>query len=77
MYTTFHEPDGEANQRCILSTNAHRQDAAEIDWENDPPEVIAEMLGARYELDDRGHARSIQPRESPAAAGHDGARGEP
>ncbi len=77
LYTTFHEPGGEANQRCILSTNAHRQDAAEIDWENDAPEVIAEQLGARYDLDERGHARSIQPRESPATADHDGARSGP
>ena len=69
LYTTFHEPGGEASQHCILSTNAHRKDAAEIDWENDPPEVIAERLGARYDLDERGHARSIQPRESAAASG--------
>lgn len=68
-YATFHDPDGEAAQRCILTTNAHRAAAADIDWENDPPEVIAERLGARYELDERGIAVEVTPRESPAGAG--------
>lgn len=60
-YTTFHELGGEAQQRCILSTPARRRDAAEIDWDADPPDVIAERLGARYELDARGAAQPIEP----------------
>src|SRR3990172_10136840 len=39
VYTTLQEPGAEVTQRCILSTIAGRADAAEIDWENDPPEV--------------------------------------
>lgn len=65
-YTTFQEPGGEASQSCILSTDASREDATEIDWENDPPEVIAERLGARYELDERGTAIPIEPHKQPS-----------
>ena len=68
-YTTFQPPGGEASQSCILSTDASREDAAEIDWDNDPPEVIAERLGARYELDERGTAKPIEPYKQPASTG--------
>jgi hypothetical protein len=61
VYTTFHELGAQALQRCILTTLAHRADAAEIDWENDAPEAIAERLGARYQLDERGDARPVEP----------------
>ncbi len=61
IYTTFQESAGEAAQRCILSTLARRSDAAEVDWDSDPPDTIAEMLGARYELDEGGVALPIEP----------------
>ena len=61
VYTTFHEADGAAMQRCILTVVATREDAATIDWDNDPPEVIAEQLGARYQLDGRGLPQPIEP----------------
>src|SRR3990172_2206120 len=65
-YSTFHEPGGEAVQRCILSVVAHRSAAAAIDWENDAPEVIAEQLGARYRLDER---RAPPPPPPPPGGG--------
>ncbi len=63
VYTTFHKSGGEPAQHCILSTLAERSVAAELDWDNDPPEVIAERLGARYELDAGGLAQPIEPDE--------------
>jgi hypothetical protein len=76
VYTTFHEPNGDAVQRCILTTIAHRGDAAGVDWDDEPPESIAERLGARYELDILGHAQPIEPDEEAIRVGvngsHDG-----
>jgi hypothetical protein len=76
VYTTFQEPGGEVTQRCILSTLARRADAAEIDWENDPPEVIAERLGARYQLDTHGAALPIEPDEEAVRVSVNGSRAD-
>lgn len=62
VFTTFQEA-GQVSQRCILSAVAHRADAVGVDWENDAPEEIAERLGARYRLDDRGSPLPIEPDE--------------
>jgi hypothetical protein len=74
-YTTLQEAGGEVTQRCILSAVADRAAAAEIDWDSDPPEVIAERLGARYQLDARGGALPIDPEEQAPRIGDNGARG--
>jgi hypothetical protein len=74
-YTTLQEASGEVTQRCILSALADRAAAAEIDWDSDPPEVIAERLGARYQLDARGGALPIDPEEQAPRIGSNGARG--
>ena len=73
-YTTLQEPSGEVTQRCILSAVADRDAAAEVDWDSDPPEVIAERLGARYQLDARGDAQPIEP--EPARVSTNGSRRE-
>ncbi len=67
-YTTFQKEGGEASQSCIVSTEASREHIVDIDWEIDPPEIIAERLGARYELDERGSAKPITPNNQPAPA---------
>ena len=71
-YTTFHEASGDAAQRCILSAATDRAHAAEVDWENDPPEVIAEQLGARYALDARGVPQAIDPEGGQAPVSSNG-----
>jgi hypothetical protein len=60
-YSTFHDESGRASQSCVMTTTAHRSAAAEVDWDNDAPEVIAEQLGARYELDPRGQPLPVEP----------------
>ena len=61
-YTTVQD-GGAVAQRCIMTTVAHRADAAQIDWDVDPPDVIAERLGARYEADNHGGALPVEPEE--------------
>jgi hypothetical protein len=76
-YTTFQEPNGQVTQRCILSALADRAEAAEVDWDNDAPEVIAERLGALYELDSRGVALPIDPARHAAWTTPNGVNGSP
>lgn len=76
IYATFGEPAGDVSQSCILSTLAQRSAAAEVDWENDPPEVITEMLGARYRLDGRGGPLPIDHDEAATQASSNGSRGD-
>jgi hypothetical protein len=59
-YTTVQD-GGVASQRCIMTTGANRADAAQVDWDTDPSDVIAERLGARYEVDSRGVPQEIAP----------------
>jgi hypothetical protein len=59
-YTTVQD-GGVATQQCIMTTAANRADAAQIDWDADPADVIAERLGARYEIDRQGTPKTIQP----------------
>lgn len=74
VYTTFHEAGVEPTQRCILTTLADRAAAAEVDWDDDPPEAIADRLGARYRLDERGGALPVEPDEEGARASKNGSR---
>jgi hypothetical protein len=74
-YATFHEVGGKPAQRCILSTIADRATAAEVDWDNEPAEVIAEHLGAHYELDSRGEAQPIHPDDVAVRPTENGAKG--
>ena len=71
-YTTYHQEGGAVNQRCILSTLGQRAAAAEVDWETDPPEAVVELLGGRYQLDNRGVALPFEPDEEAVRAGADG-----
>lgn len=61
VYSTFHEAGMQPTQRCILSLLSDRATAAEVDWDDDPPEVVAEQLGARYQLDAQGAPEAIEP----------------
>ena len=73
VYSTFHEPDGSATQRCIASTLVERAVAAEVDWDNDPPEVVAEQLGAKYELDAHGNPVPFEPDTNEVRVSRNGA----
>jgi hypothetical protein len=73
-YTTFHQPSGEATQRCILTTLGNRAAAAEVDWESDPPEIIVALLGGRYDVDGQGVALPIDPEEEAARLSENGSR---
>jgi hypothetical protein len=74
VFTTFSEPSGEATQRCIMSTLASRDAAGEVDWDADPPEAVAERLGAHYDVDVHGTPHPIQPDEDAVRVSANGAK---
>lgn len=61
VYTTFHDPAGVPEQRCILSTVADRAIADEIDWEALTPSEIIGRFDSCYRVDSRGLAEPIDP----------------
>jgi hypothetical protein len=61
VYSTFGSGEGTAEQRCILSATANRVEAAGIDWESTPAREIVERLESRFEVDDAGNGRPIEP----------------
>jgi len=67
IYSTFRDENG-SSQRCILSTRAEREVAAEVDWEDADAEDVVRTFGGRYALDDRGNALPIEPDKPRASA---------
>jgi hypothetical protein len=63
VYSTFHAPDGMAEQRCILSVVADRATADGIDWEALRPAEIVNRFESRYDVDARGIAEPFDPGE--------------
>lgn len=70
VYTTFRQEHGPGEQRCILSTVADRESAADVDWDEDPPEAIVRRFGGRCTRDAQGQPQAIEP---PALATGQGA----
>jgi hypothetical protein len=60
IYSTFRDEHG-SSQRCILSTLADRELAADIDWDGMDAEEVVRAFGGRYALDDRGNPLPIDP----------------
>lgn len=60
VYTTFRDSEGGSQRACILTTTAHREVARQVDWDAWTPAEIADALGGRYRLGERGDALPIQ-----------------
>lgn len=63
VYSTFRDAEGSGGRSCILSTNARREVAREVDWEGWTPSEIVDAFGGRYRLGERGAALPIDPDE--------------
>lgn len=61
VYTTFRREQGPGEQRCVLSTVADRETAAEVDWGEEPPQAIVRRFGGRCALDAQGEAQPVDP----------------
>jgi hypothetical protein len=76
VYTTFRDAEGASERACILSTNARREVARQVDWEGWTAMEIVEAFGGRYRLGERGAALPIELEDDAPAASGLGAQAE-
>lgn len=62
VYTSFRVQDGLPQRVCIISTEAGRNHARSVDWDDWSGEEIADSLGARYRMGERGQPLPIEVR---------------
>ena len=60
VYTTFRDGNGASSRACIMSTEADRSEALVVDWDEWTGEEIADSLGARYRMGERGQPLAIE-----------------
>lgn len=60
VYSTFRDPFGDEEQKCILTCTATRTAAREVDWDEWTAQEIVDYFGARYEVDERGMPLPIE-----------------
>lgn len=68
VYTSFRDAAGQPRRSCILSIEASRDAARNIDWEEWTAAEIVEALGGRYQLGERGQPEAIEVQEPPPPA---------
>jgi hypothetical protein len=61
VYSTLPSVSGTAEQGCILTTTAKRDEANSIDWDSSSAREIVGRFVTRFELDGNGAARGIDP----------------
>ena len=74
VYTTYRDAAGTRRER-ILTCNARRQDARQVDWDDWTPQQITERLGARYRLGEHGQALPLSPNGETAQPPVEGPQG--
>jgi len=77
VHTTFRDAGGASERVCILTTDARREVARGVDWEEWTPAEIVDALGGRYRLGERGVALPVDPLEGAAASESGGLRVPP
>ena len=60
VYTSFREGDGFSRNECILSIEATREAARDVDWDEWTAKDIVDALGARYRLGEHGQPLPIK-----------------
>ncbi|MCI0783461.1 MAG: hypothetical protein J4N77_03960 [Chloroflexi bacterium] len=66
VYTAFRDKSGASLRECILSTEATREVARTVDWDEWTSDEIVEALGGRYRLSDVGRPLAITVEPPPA-----------
>jgi hypothetical protein len=66
VYTAFRDESGASRRECILSTEATREVARTVDWDEWTSDQIVEELGGHYRLSDGGRPLAITVEPPPA-----------
>jgi hypothetical protein len=65
VYTTYRNEAGVTKRECVLSTQATREQARQVDWEEWPAEDIVRSFETYYRLSETGRPLPIQPLKPP------------
>lgn len=68
VYTDYRDDEGRTRRECVMSTQASREQARQVDWDEWTPEQITEGLGAVYRLSDNGRPQPLRPLTPPENA---------
>jgi hypothetical protein len=68
VYTDYRDDEGRTRRECIASTQAAREEAKHLDWEEWTAEQITDAIGAVYRLNENGRPIPIMPLDPPDAA---------
>ena len=68
IYTDYRDDDGRTRRECIMTTQAAREDAKDLDWEEWTADQITDALGAVYNLNETGRPMPIAPLTPPETA---------
>lgn len=63
VYTTYRVEDDLPSRACIISCEPNRETARGVDWDEWTGEEIADALGARYRIGERGQPLPIEVSE--------------
>lgn len=63
VYTTYRVQDEMPSRACIVSSEPNREAARGVDWDDWTGEEIADALGARYRIGERGQPLPIEVSE--------------
>jgi hypothetical protein len=68
IYTDYRDDAGRTRRECITTTQATRELAKEIDWDEGTADEITEALGAVYRLSENGRPLPVPPLTPPESA---------
>jgi hypothetical protein len=68
VYTDYRDDEGRTRRECIMTTQAARAEARDLDWEEWTADQITDALGAVYKLSENGRPLPIAPLTPPETA---------
>ncbi len=68
IYADYRDDEGRTRRECVMTTQAARDEAKDLDWEEWTADQITDALGAVYKLNQNGRPVPITPLDPPENA---------